>query len=530
LNTPGRPEPDRSIQALRPNWRIVSFLGALTVLIAVGCTGTVPEARVPSLPPATVPTVTTTAPTATPLTPSTTITSVPADRPMPIRVGTDDDFEALVETAPEGTSFVIEPGVHRLVEIRPKDGMSFLGRPGSVMSGAIEVRDWAPSDDGFWQLDGISMTALEHGDCIEGYEGCRLTQDLFMDDVMLWQVTDEADLGPGRWYWEGDRIVVADDPTSRRVELSTATYAFMGDAHNVTIRGLVVEKYAVPAQFGAIQSAVPGDGPVGRGWLVEDSEVRLNHGAGIRTGEATVLRNVFIHHNGQLGIAGSGGTGGVVEQCEIASNNIAGFNWGWEAGGAKFTETRGLVVRNNSVHDNGGPGLWTDINNYDTLYEGNTVVDNYAPGIFHEISYDAVIRNNTVTGNGFGSEAWLWGSGILIAASSDVEVYGNTVRGNADGIGGIQQDREDGPEGAHLLSNLFVHDNSISVQDGHIGIVEDFGDDGVFTERGNRFESNTYVDVRGRRYVWDGRTLDADGWMDAGQDLDGGWRETPGQP
>jgi parallel beta-helix repeat protein len=285
----------------------------------------------------------------------------------------------------------------------------------------------------------------------------------------------------------------------------------------------------VPAQFGAIQAAVPGDGPLGSGWLIEDTQVRLNHGAGIRMGHNTTIRGVSIHHNGQLGISGSGGSGGIVEDTEIAFNNIAGFDWGWEAGGAKFTETTGLVVRNCTVHNNDGPGLWTDIANYNTLYEGNVVTDNYAPGIFHEISYDAVIRNNTVTGNGFGSDAWLWGSGILIAASSDVEVYGNTVTGNADGIGGIQQDREEGPEGPHLLSNLHVHDNTISVEKGHIGIAEDFGDDGVFSERGNRFESNTYLDISGRRYFWDGRKLDRSGWVDEGQDLNGQWRETAGQ-
>jgi parallel beta-helix repeat protein len=290
------------------------------------------------------------------------------------------------------------------------------------------------------------------------------------------------------------------------------------------VRGLVVEKYAVPAQFGAIQSAVPGDGPVGRGWLIEDSEVRLNHGAGIRTGEETTIRRVFIHHNGQLGIAGPGGSGGLVEENEISDNNIAGFRWGWEAGGAKFTETTGLVVRRNHVHDNEGPGLWTDINNYNTLYDSNVVEDNFAPGIYHEISYDAVIRGNTVTGNGFGKDAWLWGSGILVSASTDVEVYGNTVTGNADGIGGIQQDREDGPEGPHLLSNLYVHDNTISVERGQTGIVEDIGDSSVFTERENRFESNTYLDTEGNRYTWLGHRMDASGWQSEGQDVDGTWR------
>ena len=57
-------------------------------------------------------------------------------------------------------------------------------------------------------------------------------------------------------------------------------------------------------------------------------------------------------------------------------------------------------MRDNHVHHNEGPGLWTDIDNIHTLYEGNLVEHNANVGIFHEISYDAVIRNNIVRDNG----------------------------------------------------------------------------------------------------------------------------------
>jgi parallel beta-helix repeat protein len=52
-------------------------------------------------------------------------------------------------------------------------------------------------------------------------------------------------------------------------------------------------------------------------------------------------------------------------------------------------------------------------------YEGNLVEDNEGPGIFHEISYDAEIRINEVSGNG-DDDTWVWGSQILAAASSTV--------------------------------------------------------------------------------------------------------------
>jgi parallel beta-helix repeat protein len=167
--------------------------------------------------------------------------------------------------------------------------------------------------------------------------------------------------------------------------------------------------------------------------------------------------------------------------------------------------------------------LWTDIDARDTVYEGNLVVDNAGPGIFHEISYAAVIRGNTVTGNGFGKPEWLWGAGILIAASRDVEVIENTVAGNADGIAGIQQERGAGPFGPYLLQNVVVTGNTISMEQGETGVVEDTGGDDVFTERDISFGGNTYNDVTGPRFAWGGRTLDQRGWLAIGQGVGSVW-------
>ena len=177
------------------------------------------------------------------------------------------------------------------------------------------------------------------------------------------------------------------------------------------------------------------------------------------------------------------------------------------------------MVRNNYSHHNVGPGLWTDIDNIGTLYEGNRVVDNEGIGIFHEISYDAVIRNNYIEGNGFGHSPWLWGAGIVVAASPNVEVYGNEVVNNADGIAGIQQNRSDAPSsfGPQQISNLYVHDNKITMSEGQTGLVQDIGDNGIFG-RNNRFVNNTYtLNGDGRQFAWNNGTLTAAEWDSYGQ-------------
>ena len=164
-----------------------------------------------------------------------------------------------------------------------------------------------------------------------------------------------------------------------------------------------------------------------RGWLVSNVTARWNHGVGLFFGPETRVSGGSFSHNGQLGIGGTG-EGSTIDGVEIAYNNYAGYNSGWEAGGTKFARTRNLVVRNSCVHHNAGPGLWTDIDNIDMLYQGNKVFLNADDGIKHEISYDAIIRNNVVAHNGTsGFDVWLWGSQILIQNSSNVEVYDNLV-------------------------------------------------------------------------------------------------------
>ena len=118
-----------------------------------------------------------------------------------------------------------------------------------------------------------------------------------------------------------------------------------------------------------------------------------------------------IHHNGQLG-GTAGGTDILLKGNEIWANNIYGFDYGWEAGGVKITNSDRVTFRDNHVHHNVGPGLWCDINCRDVIYEGNTVEYNADAGIFHEISYAAIIRNNTLRQNGQAALPWFWGPEI----------------------------------------------------------------------------------------------------------------------
>ena len=444
-----------------------------------------------------------------------TVTALPPP-PTGTAIAPGEDIQARVAAAAPGTRFVLRAGVHRLQHVRPKDGMVFAGEPGAVLSGARLLTGFTRSGSA-WTVGGQTQQGAAAGVCEDGGQACRYPEDLFFDDVPLKRVPSLSQVGAGRWYFDyaADRVYVGSDPAGKRVEISVVPHAFSGSAANVVVRGVVIEKYATPAQLGAVQ------GNSTRGWTVEESEIRLNHGIGLRTGAGMrVLRN-RIHHNGQMGLGGSG-AGVLVEGNEVAYNNTLGFDPAWEAGGSKFVRTDALVLRSNFSHHNHGHGLWTDIDNVGTLYEGNRLEDNTRSGIFHEISYRAVIRSNVARRNGRAGARWVDGAGILVNSSRDVEIYGNTVEGNLNGIAAVQSSRGSGAHGAYELANLSVHDNTVSMLQGRSGVVQNAGSQAVFTSMNVRFSGNRYtLGSSAKPFAWKDTTHDPAGWKRFGHDVTG---------
>lgn len=412
-------------------------------------------------------------------------------------VSVGSDIQALVNAAGAGATFWLEAGEHRMQSIVPKEGQTFLGEEGAVLNGSRLLSGFT-RDGNDWVIGGQTQEGDRNAEGEGLTERASYPDAVFLDDVPLIHVGSRTEVEPGTFFFDyaANRIYLGDDPTGRKVEAAIASVAFEGaeGVENVTLRGLTIEKYASPIQ----RAAIGGD-RLPQNWLIEDNEVRLNFGVGIAVGDGTKVIGNHIHNNGQLGVAGVG-KDILIQGNEIAWNGyFSGMDPMWEAGGSKFALTENLMVRDNHAHHNNGNGLWTDIDNINTLYEGNVVEWNTHGGITHEISYDAVIRNNILTGNGADIAAWLWGSAITILNSRNVEIYGNTVdtRGGANGIGLIQQDRGNvegfggnAPYGDYVTTGNHVRDNLI-IGPGASGAVADHNEVSMLTGS-NMFDRNTY--------------------------------------
>lgn len=441
---------------------------------------------------------------------------------MNVTVHSGDDLMRLVAQSPPRTTFHIQAGVYRLQTITPKEGDVFVGEPGAILDGAQLVAGFVSTDQIWAAPLRVSLQGDYRGECFPSHPACKLPEDLFIDNTPLMRVESMSEVSSGKWYldYSGQKVYLGDDPTGHSVEVSIKPYAIRGDAPGVRIENLTIEKYASAAGDGAVDGRSL-SGHLSQGWVVQNNVVTLNHGMGIRLGDGMQVLGNKIIENGQLGLGG-GGSDGLVDGNEVARNNYAGYDYSWEAGGSKFAFSRNLIVRNNFVHDNDGPGLWTDLENENTLYEHNHTQSNREAGILHEVSYRAIIRENLIENDGFsdyqGKTAPWYGAGIIIAGSADVEVYSNTVKNCMNGIVGTQPRRGLSRQGTpYLLQNLNVHDNVITQGQGTAaGILsaEMMGSD-VFASRNNRFTNNQFhlADPQAKFFAWKGEQLAYGDWV-----------------
>jgi len=436
-----------------------------------------------------------------------------------------ESIQAVVNDQPMGATICLKGGVHRSRTIRPKHGQRFFGETQAVLNGSVRIRSFVP-DGAHWTAAWPGGLFRRHGKCANHSPQCNIPEAVFLDDKPLEQVMSRGALTSERFYidYEARRVFLGSDPANRKVEATAVDFAINGPAKNVVIENLTVEKYASPAQYGAIQAASGSNG-----WTIRNCEVRLNSGAGIGLSRDGTVEGSSVHHNGQIGIDGSNNNI-KIQGNDVWANNIYGYDYSWAAGGIKVDRSRFAMFHDNHVYNNVGPGIWCDIDCRDVVYTENYVDANHDAGIFFEISNGATIKNNTLLRNGI-DRPWFWGAEIQIAASENVLIENNRLTVNAGGCGImlIDQGRLAENGDTYKTKHVRAYNNQMTFDDapcagGVAGTKPGDANYSIISSGGNEFDRNVYyvpVDSGHSRFVWGHHTMDWTAFRAAGQERNG---------
>jgi hypothetical protein len=241
----------------------------------------------------------------------------------------------------------------------------------------------------------------------------------------------------------------------------TNRYAFTAEATDVRIAYLEVRNFGHDTvENGGASDNDEGviNHDAGANWTIEYIYAHDNDGAAVFMGSGNNVHHNCLKNNGQYGA--SAYHDGGVHNLTFTNNEVAGNNTDdWEArrsacgctGGMKFWETTGGVVTDNWVHDNRGTGIWADFNNVNFLFENNYIEGNDGTGLFYEVSYNFLIKNNTfkrnalVEGKKFSERRDSFPLGAIYISESggdsragsqyaQAEITGNYFTDNWDGV------------------------------------------------------------------------------------------------
>lgn len=265
--------------------------------------------------------------------------------------------------------------------------------------------------------------------------GDNSTVNFSIDGATYWFATGVHYLGnqPNDQIIPGDNSTFIGAPGAVISGQGVNENAFTQHATGVTIQYLTIQNFNTVRDQGTVNH------DSGVGWTFEYNTLQNNEGGALFLGTDNVAKYNCLKDNGQYGFQvyssdPGGPTNVLLDHNEIVGNNTHN----WESiingcgctGGGKFWEAHNVTVTNNYVHGNLSVGLWADTNDTDFLIDGNYISDNKSQGLFYEISYNMIVRNNNFIRNGIvdgvGNAGFPTGAIYLSEAGGDSRVAGRT--------------------------------------------------------------------------------------------------------
>jgi hypothetical protein len=274
-------------------------------------------------------------------------------------------------------------------------------------------------------------------------------------------VNDQIQTGPNDWY-VGERA----GGNGATIDGQWANnYAFVSQTGDADwIEYLTVSDFVGAYAIG--ESSIIG---ATTNQTIEYDTVQDNYpGSGLELGTNAVAKHDCLTHNGDYGLNAfseyavsrltSGPSNVTVEDNEISYNDQCNYEdvpsgyWPNEsprqcgspgnvgcgcAGGAHFWNVDGSNFSGNYVHNNYDVASWWDTDNNGETIEDNYYADNFDIAVDVEISYNALIEDDSFVGNGWGAGACgtAPGNPCYTAGNLDAAIYISESGGDAEVIG-----------------------------------------------------------------------------------------------
>ncbi len=309
-------------------------------------------------------------------------------------------IQKATETVQPGQTIIIHEGTYREY-INPPTGGTSSNRPITFKSadgatvyikGSEEIKAWFPEKNGVWKVEidtsffkGYNPYVLKVDGDFQNYGQWHSRGDVYLNNSPLGEKKTLQEVEENRYSWysktsDGITTIYANfgdfNPRKELIEINVRELIFFAtdtDVNYLTISGLrflhAAPNWQAPntgdndpnrlLQVGAVGSNM------GKGWIIENSEIAHSKTAGIMFGENAgpessfeditqfgdhIIRNNYIHKNGQYGIAGQKG----ISRSEISGNRIESINYrnefgGYEPAGIKIWNSSDVLIEHNAI-------------------------------------------------------------------------------------------------------------------------------------------------------------------------------------
>lgn len=387
-------------------------------------------------------------------------------------------LQALVDSAPSGGTVNLTQNCTYRETLNVNKPLTINGSNQSQLRGSDIWNSWNQSGSTWVSNQTVPGFIPESSEThfVDQFKATHPEQ-VFVDGTELTQVPSNP-VG-NQFALDGSRrVILGTNPSGHVVEVTTRARWININSDNVTISGMTLKHAGTHGHGWAIGNNDR------RNFILQNSFIADAHGSGINVGGgdlSSTLRNNTITRIGCTAVTSYQNGHSVISGNHIYGNGFGGYDWGWQSGGIKMVAASDMLIDNNDVHDNGGPGIWCDIGCSNVTISNNRSYKNVGPQIFYEISVGAKIFGNKVW-NGDNSLPW---PAIYDSSSADVEIYNNVVAFADRAIQAYEQDRPDKP--AQGMLNNYIHDNTVIMNnDGKLGLMwADYGNGRVTASSSN---------------------------------------------